>query len=121
MKIIDDMKPTDITEPPEDGAYVYGMYLEGARWDSRKRSLAQPQPKELFSSFPPIWLNPIVDRVPESEGTYLCPLYKVVSRQGSLLTTGHSTNFVMFFELPSRDQEDVWILGGVALFLALRY
>lgn len=52
IKIIDDVKPQDITEPPEDGVYVFGMHLEGARWDSRKRALSMPLPKELFFKFP---------------------------------------------------------------------
>ncbi len=31
----------------------------------------------------------------------MCPLYKVVSRRGTLSTTGHSTNYVMEIEVPS--------------------
>jgi dynein heavy chain len=45
----------------------------------------------------------------------------VVSRRGTLSTTGHSTNFVMFFEIPSNQEEDIWVRAGVAAFLALRY
>lgn len=48
-------------------------------------------------------------------------MYKVVSRRGTLSTTGHSTNFVLFMELPTKEVEDVWIKGGVAAFLSLRY
>jgi len=48
-------------------------------------------------------------------------VYKVLSRAGTLSTTGHSTNFVMFLELPSKEEEDIWICAGVAAFLALRY
>lgn len=120
-RVIDDITPEDVTEPPDDGVYVNGMFMEGGRWDSRKKAISQPLPKELFSSFPIIWLNPIPDRVPETEGFYECPLYKTVLRTGTLSTTGHSTNFVMYLEITSRDHPDVWILGGCAMFLALRY
>jgi len=47
--------------------------------------------------------------------------YKVVSRAGTLSTTGHSTNFVMWLEFASDEVEDVWVKAGVACFLALRY
>jgi len=55
------------------------------------------------------------------DGIYMCPLYKVLSRAGTLSTTGHSTNFVMLLELPSNEEERVWIKAGVAAFLALRF
>ena len=51
----------------------------------------------------------------------LGPLYKVVSRQGTLSTTGHSTNFILFLEIPTKDNADVWVKAGVAVFTSLRY
>ena len=66
-------------------------------------------------------LIPIKDRVAPTTGVYFTPLYKVVSRSGTLSTTGHSTNFVMYIELDSTETQDVWINAGVAGFLALRY
>jgi len=121
FRIIDDKTYQDITEKPEDGCYVYGMFLEGARWDSRRHVLAPSRPKELYTDIPLIHIVPQADRIPPKEGIYNCPIYKVLSRRGTLSTTGHSTNFVMFMELPSKDPEDVWIKAGVAGFLALSY
>lgn len=33
IAIRDDITHKDITEAPESGVYIYGMYLEGARWN----------------------------------------------------------------------------------------
>ena len=104
---------------------MYGMYIEGARWDKKKSAMNHSKPKELFSSLPTIHLKPEMIMEGEedlkNEGVYECPLYKVVSRKGTLSTTGHSTNFVMYLELPMNEKEQsVWIKHGVAAFLSLR-
>ncbi len=49
-------------------------------------------------------LSPVENRVDPTDGIYYCPLYKVVSRKGTLSTTGHSTNFVIHMEIPSKEQ-----------------
>lgn len=38
--VVDTLKHTDITSKPDDGCYIYGLYLEGARWDYRKHILS---------------------------------------------------------------------------------
>jgi dynein heavy chain len=44
-RICDDKDHTDITEKPPDGCYIYGIYLEGARWDYKKAYINNPFPK----------------------------------------------------------------------------
>ena len=97
------------------------MYLEGCKWDINIHLINDSNPKELFSNLPMMQLKPIENRVAPTTGIYLCPLYKVVSRRGTLSTTGHSTNFVMYIELPTDREELIWNIAGVASFLALRY
>lgn len=44
---------------------------------------------------------------------YHCPVYKTSARS-EVLTSGHSTNFIMFIELLTSRQEQHWINRGVA-------
>lgn len=57
-----DIDPDKVKEKPEEGCYIYGIYLEGARWDYKKQVINQPKPKELYSDLPLMHLLPIVDR-----------------------------------------------------------
>jgi len=111
---------SDIATPPEAGAYMRGMFLEGCRWDDRIHALGPSLPKQLFTQLPVVLFKPVLDWKPQ-KGVYPCPVYKVLSRKGTLSTTGHSTNFVRDMALPSKEHPDVWIRAGVAAFLALKY
>eukprot|EP00743_Colponemidia_sp_Colp-15_P007299 GILK01007882.1.p1 GENE.GILK01007882.1~~GILK01007882.1.p1 ORF type:complete len:1232 (+),score=259.13 GILK01007882.1:87-3698(+) len=121
FKIVTNEEIAAMAGRPDDGCLIYGLYMEGARWDPRDRALADSKPKELYSEVPPIWLRPKANRKPPSAGVYFCPVYKVLSRAGTLSTTGHSTNFVLFMELPTHDDQEKWIKAGVAMFCSLRY
>ncbi|RYG67803.1 hypothetical protein EON64_06630 [archaeon] len=123
-------------EKPEDGAFIRGLFLEGARWDISSHSLAESHARELYVQMPTIHLYPkmrtevpLVLGVPEQytgsvQGTalvYMCPVYKTSFRQGTLSTTGHSTNFVMFIRLPMSQEhlQKHWIKRGVAMLTQL--
>ena len=121
FKIYDDISPQDVKEKPEDGCYVYGMYLEGARWNPNTHLLDDSRPKQLYTELPMVWFLPKQNRKIPSTGVYNCPVYKVLSRAGTLSTTGHSTNYVLMLELPTKEDESKWIIAGVAAFLSLRY
>ena len=112
--------PADIKVKPDYGCYVYGLFVEGCRWSYENHCLGQSRPKQLYSPLPIMHLLPTEDKIDTSK-SYSCPLYKVVSRAGTLSTTGHSTNFVMFIELATDKRAEDWVCSGVAAFLALRY
>ena len=120
-----------IKKSPEDGVYIRGLFLEGARWCNAEHSVTDSLPKQLYTELPVIHLSPLKDREDKTDGIYRCPVYKVLSRRGTLSTTGHSTNFIFWIELPSNrtniinnvglsDQEE-WIRAGVAAFSSLTY
>ena len=120
FKIMDDTTWDKVTTKPEDGCYVYGMFLEGARWNYETHLLDNSLNRELYTDVPLIHMVPVPNREPPKTGIYNAPLYKVLSRQGTLSTTGHSTNFVLMVELPTKEDEAKWVKAGVAMFLALK-
>jgi dynein heavy chain len=79
--------------------------------------LVESEKKKLFQLMPSIYIVPVKLADYNPKGTYPCPVYKTSLRRGELSTTGHSTNFVLFLDLPSMEQPDHWIRRGVALLL----
>eukprot|EP00659_Diplonema_papillatum_P004074 gene4074-6331_t len=115
---------TDRRQPadrPKDGCLIIGFYLEGARWDLEKNQLAESVPGQLFSELPSLWLLPHKKTDPDPPNTYQCPLYKALTRSGTLSTTGLSTNYIMNFDLPLAPDstKEHWILRGTASFCML--
>lgn len=110
---------THMDEKPDDGAYVRGLFMEGARWDRDNMVIGESSPKILFDSLPIMKLKPGEMAKFQHENIYVCPVYKTSARRGTLSTTGHSTNYVLSIELPSDKPQRHWINRGVACLCQL--
>jgi len=122
-------EPTICTEPlqapsQEDGVNVHGLFIQGAGWDVKGRKMCESEKAVLFCELPVIWMRVVLqsdfDELVKEPGRYKCPLYKTSLRKGTLSTTGHSTNFVTYFQLPSQEEDQGhWVRRGVALLCML--
>ncbi|KAK3252700.1 hypothetical protein CYMTET_38016 [Cymbomonas tetramitiformis] len=120
FKVVEIFNEQDIPYVPTDGCYIRGLFLEGARWDLLGGCLTESRNKELYTKMPIIWLRPEHNRVPPTSGIYFCPVYKTLTRHGTLSTTGHSTNFILYMEVSTKEKASHWINRGVALFTSLQ-
>lgn len=111
-------EPSEVVDAPENGILIYGLWLEGAKWQNG--CLTEPSPDVMCSPLPVIHFTPVQNCV-ASDTDYDCPLYKTSARAGAMSTTGQSTNFIMCINLPIREgtDRDHWILQGVALLCML--
>ncbi|XP_058868792.1 dynein axonemal heavy chain 5 isoform X2 [Acipenser ruthenus] len=96
----------DITQPPSEGVYVYGLYLEGAGWDRRNCKLIDSKPKVLFE------MMPVIRIYAENNSTrdvrlYSCPIYKKPVRT--------DLNYIAAVDLRTVQPPEHWILRGAAL------
>lgn len=105
----------DIEEAPTTGAYVYGLFMEGGRFNRTAMRLEDSLPRQLLDNMPCIWLKPVITAEYNPQSVYDCPLYKTSLRAGTLSTTGHSTNFVVSLPVPTVTTQDHWIRRGCAM------
>jgi dynein heavy chain len=113
-------KDQDPQEKPEDGVYTYGLFFEGCKWDWDKWEIAESDPKVLFVPAPNIHILPVEKSKLRAFPCYDCPCYKISSRKGILMTTGHSTNFVLYIQVNNSSQpQSHWIKRGCAMLTQL--
>ncbi len=105
----------EIDSAPEIGAFIYGLYMEGARFDIDTMLMAESRPRQLLDLLPAIKLIPVITEDYHPVSVYNCPLYKTSIRAGTLSTTGHSTNFVVTMTVPSKEHEDHYTRRGAAM------
>jgi dynein heavy chain len=48
----------EIEEEPEDGVYIYGLFMDGARWDRDTMTIADQHPSEMYDKMPVIHFKP---------------------------------------------------------------
>lgn len=83
----------DIVTTSLNGVYIYGLFMEGCRFDNNYTGLDESQPGVIYTQVPVIEFIPTENYQP-SPDQYSMPLYKTTQRAGTLSTTGHSTNFI---------------------------
>uniref|UniRef100_A0A8C4UZ95 Dynein axonemal heavy chain 17 n=1 Tax=Falco tinnunculus TaxID=100819 RepID=A0A8C4UZ95_FALTI len=100
----------DFASPPREGAYVHGLFMEGARWDAQAGIITDARLKELTPAMPVIFIKAIPADKQDTRSMYPCPVYKTRQR---------GPTYVWTFNLKTRENPSKWVLAGVALLLQI--
>uniref|UniRef100_A0A670HMH9 Dynein axonemal heavy chain 11 n=2 Tax=Podarcis muralis TaxID=64176 RepID=A0A670HMH9_PODMU len=100
----------EFTQPAREGAYIHGLYLEGACWDVQGGHVAEACLKAPTAAMPVVFVRAIPNDRQETRNIYECPVYKTKLR---------GSTYVCTFHLKSRERPAKWILAGVALLLSV--
>jgi len=111
------LTPEEVDAPARDGALVYGLFMEGARWDVAGGCMEDAFMKELYPKMPVIQLRSILAEKEDTRGIYRCPVYKQTERATPGFHTPGS-GFVFMMQLKTKQPASKWVMAGVAMLLA---
>eukprot|EP00698_Gefionella_okellyi_P008566 TRINITY_DN2129_c0_g2_i1.p1 TRINITY_DN2129_c0_g2~~TRINITY_DN2129_c0_g2_i1.p1 ORF type:complete len:4490 (+),score=1324.74 TRINITY_DN2129_c0_g2_i1:457-13926(+) len=98
----------DALQPPSEGLYIYGMFLEGASWDAKRGRLKDSLPKVLFDPMPIVHVTAVSTQTAlDSARFYVCPVYRLPRRT--------DLNYIFDVTLKTDEPPEKWVLRGVAL------
>ncbi|XP_056405417.1 dynein axonemal heavy chain 9 [Hyla sarda] len=100
----------DFSSPPREGAYVHGLFMEGARWDTQTSIITDARLKDLTPAMPVIFIRAIPVDKQDTRNVYACPVYKTRQR---------GPTYVWTFNLKTKENPSKWVLAGVALLLQI--
>uniref|UniRef100_A0A1B0EUT0 Dynein heavy chain C-terminal domain-containing protein n=2 Tax=Lutzomyia longipalpis TaxID=7200 RepID=A0A1B0EUT0_LUTLO len=97
-----------------------GIFLEGGRWNRLTRLIDESHPRILYDRLPILAVRTLARSLKDKRHfkkrlrRYKCPVYKTSARFGTVLSTEHSSNFVMYIDLDCKESPTHWINRGVA-------
>lgn len=118
FRVLDVYDPEDISKSPDDGVYIYGMYIDGAKWDDERKLLDQADSGKMRYRLPIVHFLPEENYKMDTQ-KYAAPLYKTSARRGTLSSLGQSTNFIVAVHLPCTRDPSYFVLQGAALLCEL--
>uniref|UniRef100_A0A8C4MMP7 Dynein axonemal heavy chain 9 n=1 Tax=Equus asinus asinus TaxID=83772 RepID=A0A8C4MMP7_EQUAS len=100
----------EFRSPPREGAYVHGLFMEGARWDTQAGTITEAKLKDLTPPMPVMFIKAIPADKQDCRSVYPCPVYKTCQR---------GPTYVWTFNLKTKENPSKWVLAGVALLLQI--
>ncbi|KAM7420607.1 hypothetical protein PAMA_015032 [Pampus argenteus] len=100
----------DFGHPPREGAYIHGLFMEGARWDAQSGVISESILRDLTPAMPVLYVRAVPVEEQELKNTYECPVYRTKQRGPTYVWTLHLRN---------KQPPAKLIVAGVALLLSV--
>ena len=96
----------EIDGASKDGAYISGLFMQGARFDIAAGIIDKCRPREMFCEMPVINVRSVpVDKL-DLKGQYECPCYK---------TSQRGPTFVFCAQLKTKSPKERWVMAGACI------
>ncbi|KAM4581026.1 dynein axonemal heavy chain 11 [Odontesthes bonariensis] len=100
----------DFGHPPREGAYIHGLFMEGARWDTQAGVISEAVLRDLTPAMPVLYVRAVPAEEQELKNTFECPVYRTKQR---------GPTYVWAFHLKTKQPPAKWVVAGVALLLSV--
>ena len=98
----------EVRKQPDEGVHLYGLFIEGCRWDKMGNKLADSEPKVLFAPMPVVLVSgQLASDATKGGQIYSAPCYKNPKRT--------ALNFIFALDLRTEDPPSKWTLRGCCL------
>ena len=97
-----------IEHTARDGCHVFGLKMEGARWDVLCNTIEDSKHKEIFCVMPVLTIRSLPNSKIDRKDEYQCPLYK---------TQLHRAGSITPLYLRTKQPAIKWIIAGVSCVL----
>jgi len=97
-----------IDNAAREGCHVYGVVMEGARWDTGTNAIEESKMKDLYPRMPVMTIRSLPNNKIDRKDQYECPLYKTQAR---------GAGFVTALWLKTKVPPRKWTIAGVGMLL----
>ena len=112
LKFYTKFSKDEIRNPPPEGVYIQGLFLEGASLDKRTGKLVESKAKILYEQMPVIYIYAINTAGGKDSKLYSSPIYRKPVRK--------EINFIGTIDFESDINPKHWAMRGVALLCDIK-
>jgi len=98
----------EVEAATREGAYVHGLFVEGARWDVSAGMLDDAILKQLYPPLPVMLVKAATGDKTDARDVYACPVYKTLQR---------GPTFVFTAGLRTKAPPAKWVMAGVGMLM----